>query len=608
MLALGISLPLVTVGLVGLWGLWERDERRISDSLEQRAALASVLLERWVDAQVEPLSMIAASIHEAEDSTRRPAFEEVIRFTSQRLYWIDLRILDSQGRTELAQPANTAALPAGLTDEVFVEIRRRRTWVVMTDDSETRAQGQPKFAVGTPLVSDRAVLARINGEAVRELFRNVELSEGAVMAVFDPRGRLLYRRAHALGDVNPDAKSSTLLAALQNRRSAVVEEVSPYDGVRRVYGLARAGDTECVVLIGIPSATLFGPARRQISIYLFLGLLALAGAVGTALFVTHGITSPLGRLSSAAQKFGAGDMSTRAPVSGIGEVAEVSAAFNQMAEQIEEREHRLTELDRLKSEFVSSVSHELRTPLTTIKTLTRVMLWDRVGAEERRKYLEIIEAECDREIDLVLNLLDLSLVEAGSYKITLTRVDVAEVARACLASEGQAAEERGQQLVLDLPAGLPVARADYEGLRRALCNLVDNAVKYTPGAGRITIMVQVEADDLAIRVADTGRGIAPEELPHVFEKYYRGRTDATPSPEAGADAPPGHYGVPGTGLGLYLACRVVKLMGGRIDAESEVGRGSTFTIRLPAWRDEDGGSEPEGEGERNGQEAARGGR
>lgn len=203
-------------------------------------------------------------------------------------------------------------------------------------------------------------------------------------------------------------------------------------------------------------------------------MLAVVCAIAAALLIERGIAPPVRRLRAAAQQLGAGDLKSRSPVTGQGEIGELGAAFNRMAEQIAEREERLTELDRLKSEFVSSVSHELRTPLTTIKTLTRVLQRGGQTDDERREYLDTIAAECDRQITLVLNLLDLTRIEAGAYKVRRAAVYPAQLVTSCVAVEQHAASARGHSLAADLPTELPPVLTD-EGAHaaegRGMCDI-----------------------------------------------------------------------------------------------------------------------------------------
>jgi len=237
--------------------------------------------------------------------------------------------------------------------------------------------------------------------------------------------------------------------------------------------------------------------------------------------------------------------------------------------------------NRVKDEFLAAVSHELRTPLTTIKTLTRVLQRREMTEAERAEYLADIASECDREIDLVLNLLDLSRIKASGVQIQLKRTDAGEVVRACEKLVRGAAEQRGQEIFVEIAPDLPFIRADHSALRRALCAIAENAIKFTPNDGRITMRAERRRDDeVSIEIKDDGRGIAEEDLPRVFDKFYRGQ-NAGGAMEASAEE------VPGIGLGLNLAQTLVKGMNGKITVESRLEKGTKFTVRLPLWSEED---------------------
>jgi signal transduction histidine kinase len=376
---------------------------------------------------------------------------------------------------------------------------------------------------------------------------------------------------------------SPFYSALGDQPTAVVELKSPIDGIQRVYGVARAGETGCVVLVGLPSETLYAPARNQLNRYVIFSLAALLLAVVAAIILARGIAHPIRRLSYATRRFGSGALSTRAAFDATGEIEELRASFNSMAAEIEEREARLKELDRLKSDFVSGVSHEMRTPLTTVKTLTSVLRRGKVTDAEREEFLDTIAAECDRQIDLVLNLLDLSRIEAGTFNIALAPIDVKDVIGSAVIIASHSARARNHELLTELPERLPPVLADYKILRRVLCGLVENAIKYTPDGGRITLSASADAGHVRIAVSDTGRGILEDDLPHIFEKFYRGRAPVESGPGDSTDYPGEVTEAPGVGLGLYLARTIIEEIGGEISVGSSVGRGSTFTIHLPVW-------------------------
>jgi signal transduction histidine kinase len=346
--------------------------------------------------------------------------------------------------------------------------------------------------------------------------------------------------------------------------------------------LVVVGSTDCVVATGIPSSTLYSPARRQIGRYLLFSVMALLCAIGAAILIAQKIARPIVKLSNAAKQFGRGELKARANVKGRGELEQLGTAFDEMAQSIETRTLRLAELDRLKSEFVGGVSHELRTPLTTIKTLTRVLLRGGESQEERREYLETIAAECDRQIDLVLNLLDLSRIEAGAFTVCRAGVDVAEILRNCALIERQAVSIRSHDLRLNLPVAKLLAMADANALRRVLCSLVENSIKYTPDGGCISLSAEPEGEEAVIRISDTGCGIEASDVPRVFEKFYRGRP-ATLAQGPGNRVSPCPR-APGIGLGLYLARATIEEFGGRIRIEASNEHGTTIAIHLPIFR------------------------
>jgi signal transduction histidine kinase len=480
-------------------------------------------------------------------------------------------IVDETGKTVLTQAQAPEPPPTALVEYLMTESHEKHSWVLVTD--RTRDESRPIFAMAVPITSGGAVIARIDGTAITDLFRDIQLPEGAVIGIFDSQGRRIYRKQTTQTSIESEPNSSPLFSALGSRRVGTVELESPYDQIWRVYGLARAGDSGFVVTVGVPSATLFEPMRRQFNRYLFFSLLALACAVLAAYFIQSSIVRPVQRLRDVAQALGDGDLSARAPVDTAREVGELGNTFNLMAQQIREREERLSELDRLKSEFVGSVSHELRTPLTTIKTLTHVLQRTHPSGEEREEYLETIAVECDRQIDLVNDLLDLTRIESGAYKIDLGQVDLSEAIKTCAAFEKHAAQTRKQDLVLALPNEPAFVLANRQAVRRAICTLLENAIKYTPENGRIILGTARLNGEVEVFIEDNGVGISEADLPHIFERFYQG------SPRASGEA----LDQTGVGLGLYLVRGLVDQMGGRITVQSEVNRGSRFTIYLHEW-------------------------
>lgn len=237
----------------------------------------------------------------------------------------------------------------------------------------------------------------------------------------------------------------------------------------------------------------------------------------------------------------------------------------------------------VKDEFLAAVSHELRTPLTTIKTLTRVMQRRELAKEEQTEYLKDIASECDRQIDLVHNLLDLSKIKSGGLDLDLRCVNIEEVIRACEKIERIEANEHNHKISVEIAPDLPFVKADHSALRRALCTIIENAIKFTPRGGKIVLRSYNQNDEVIIEVEDTGRGISEDDLPHIFDKFYRGRQIVKNSGSEPLSAE-----VPGVGLGLNLAKVLIESMKGKVSVKSQLGRGSNFMIHLPEWKESSG--------------------
>ncbi|HKP83016.1 MAG TPA: ATP-binding protein [Pyrinomonadaceae bacterium] len=582
-LAIGGVLPLLIVGFAVLWIVWSEKRNQLNESLEQQTELVAVVFDRWLDAQYQPLRTIAS--YPPDHLNDPAALKSNLQATIVgRPHWTDLRVLDSTGKVMAIEPAGAGELPSGLRGKLLDEAKRG---VSDIETDWTRGEGNYLLAVEAPLEGG-AVIARIEGSVLKDALHGITLPERAVVTLLDQNHRIIYRSQTAETTVGLDLSGTDQLSGLNERNTAVVVTTSSVDGVDRVYGLGRVGNTGYIVMVGVQSDILYASAWRQLMGYAFIGLIIVFCTVTAALLIARSIARPVRLLNFAAEEFGSGNFSARAPAEGRDEISRLGMNFNAMAERLQKRQERFTELDRLKSEFVSTVSHELRTPLTTIKALTRLLMRDGLEEAKRREYLETISVECDRQIDFVLNLLDLSRIEGGVLRVTHERVDVREVISSVVKSETRSAEKRGHDLRFDSNPEVPPVCADPKELRRVLSNVVENAIKYTPDGGRISLSALNDDGHVAISVTDNGRGIPPEDMPILFDKFHRGRParhsevmrDATTDAEFLEDAD-----VSGVGLGLYLARNVMERMGGSITVESEIGRGSTFKLHLPVWRE-----------------------
>jgi signal transduction histidine kinase len=228
----------------------------------------------------------------------------------------------------------------------------------------------------------------------------------------------------------------------------------------------------------------------------------------------------------------------------------------------------LNEANRLKAELISTLAHEMRTPLTSIKGYSTALLLEEVNfdPEAQREFLQIIDEECDTLQDLVHDLLESSIIDAGLLRIKLQPIRLALLAETVV--EDIARRTKIHRLLLDFPEGFPIIDADPQRIAQVLRNLVDNAVKYSPAGGLVVVRGEIHADEVVISVADQGVGISPEDLNRLFEKYFRVKSGL------------GRH-VVGSGLGLPISHTIVESHGGRIWAESKVGMGTTLYFTLP---------------------------
>ncbi len=227
----------------------------------------------------------------------------------------------------------------------------------------------------------------------------------------------------------------------------------------------------------------------------------------------------------------------------------------------------LRRLETIRRDFVANVSHELKTPLTAVRGFAETLLDDDIPPDQRRQFVETIWDNASRMQRIVDDLLDLSRIESGGWRPNVGKVDVAAVVREVFTAVQRTADKKGLRLVSDIPNGAGVVRADPTAFRQVVSNLVENAVRYT-NEGSVTFHTRATDGGVWVDVRDTGIGIAAEHVPRIFERFYR--VDAGRSRESG-----------GTGLGLAIVRHLVEAHGGRIDASSAVGGGTTISVFFP---------------------------
>jgi signal transduction histidine kinase len=309
------------------------------------------------------------------------------------------------------------------------------------------------------------------------------------------------------------------------------------------------------------------------ALFLVIGAIGLAASVVVAAFLAGRFATPLRRLTEASRRMAQGDLSRRVSQAeasaGSAEIGELSRQFNKMAGRLEESMEIIRQ-DRDRSrEFLADVSHELRTPIAALRTFIE-LLQGRAGDDPatRAEFLGSGAQQLSRLDWLAQNLLELSKLDSGLVLLELRPDDLRAAVESGAEQVGAAAERRGVRLDIRVPDQPVRIQHDAHRVGQIVSNLVGNAVKFTATGGEVVVSLRATPDGACIEVRDTGIGIDPDELPHIFERFYRG----TGAAEARST---------GSGLGLAIVKSIVDMHGGRLTVESRPGEGSVFSVLLP---------------------------
>ncbi|HEX3241203.1 MAG TPA: HAMP domain-containing sensor histidine kinase [Solirubrobacterales bacterium] len=320
---------------------------------------------------------------------------------------------------------------------------------------------------------------------------------------------------------------------------------------------------------------------RDTAILVAVGL--IAGLTGALLLFSGLIASlrrPLEELVDAAGRLAAGDLSARVKVGGLSETATLGTAFNEMAGQLEIDAREREQLDRLKDEFVLTASHELRSPLTSVQGFAELLMLERDKLTPKQlETVEIILDNCRHLGRLLNDLLDLTRSDAGRLALRREPTEPAPLIEEVVRTMRAQTESANQSLSAHLEPNLPLIDVEPGRIRQILVNLVTNAHEYSPERASVEVSARVAGTEVEIEVTDDGPGIPADQLEHIFERFTRGDAGLTQR-------------VGGTGLGLAISKSLVELHGGTISAESQLGKGSSFKLRLPVASDAAGDSSP----------------
>ena len=338
--------------------------------------------------------------------------------------------------------------------------------------------------------------------------------------------------------------------------------------------LVGAGLIGSLLLLGmmLAGARAMFISGHDLSLLLTMLTFAAALSVGFGLLYAMPLSSRIGRVRAGTERIAGGQLGSEVRVEGHDEVAGLADDFNRMARALEKAAEREREMEQARRDLVAAVSHDLRTPLTSTRALIEALA-DGITTDPQteRRYLSSASRELEHLSRLVDDLFELARIDAGLLQLTLEEASLHDMISDTIASFQPQAEHKGVRLAGEISGDVDPVLANPPRLQRVLHNLVSNALRHTPPDGAVTLSATREGEEARVEVYDTGEGIAADDLPHVFERSFRGEQSRT-RPEKD-DAP-------STGLGLAIARGLVEAHGGTMDVESDLGRGSRFYFTL----------------------------
>jgi signal transduction histidine kinase len=359
------------------------------------------------------------------------------------------------------------------------------------------------------------------------------------------------------------AQPDELPAGISSPEQGVFETTDRQTFIYSAYPIGRAVDTRVAsrfntLVLAAPRGRIMAIGITLVRPLLQAGFIALGVSAIVAIVLARSIYRPVQRVSQAAKRIAEGQYDQEIPIAGPREIKGLAMRFNEMTRKVNESQQQLRH-------FVADVSHQLKTPLTSIQGFAQAILDGTAqDSDTRERAVEVIDEESKRMIRQVNELLELSRMQAGQLQMTQELVDIKELLVHCQEIFSMRAEEKGIRLTTQVEPLTPVV-GDADRLEQVFINLLDNAIKNTPSQGEVTIIAHNSADNsVQIAVVDNGPGIPPKQLPHVFERFYQAGGLRT-----------------GAGLGLAIAREIVLAHNGRIEASSEPGALTKFTVTLP---------------------------
>ncbi|MBI3462477.1 MAG: HAMP domain-containing protein [Planctomycetes bacterium] len=388
----------------------------------------------------------------------------------------------------------------------------------------------------------------------------------------------------------PGRRAYQYLGAVRAKASCLLCHQNPREA--NVPAAAQEGDLLAIADVQFPA----GQSDLNRAIFISLGLVVFSLALVAAnYFVRYIIVKPVKHLKQVSDAISRGNLSLRSEIRTGDEFEELSHAFNRMlrslvdmqqelrrvnsdldgkVDQLAQANMALFEMNRLKGDFLATVSHELRTPLNSILGFSDLLCTSEQLTDKQRRWIQNIQTSGKMLLDMINDILDLAKIESGKMELHLDVFSLADLVEGPVSMMRPLAERKNIDLETQIDPAIPLLRQDARKVEQILDNLLSNAIKFTPEGGRVTVAAAVAGADFVLTVADTGVGISEEDQAHIFEKFRQGGA-SRPGEDSFARE---HQG---TGLGLSIVKELCKLLDGEISLQSELGKGSTFTMRLP---------------------------
>jgi len=566
-LVLAAVAPLTILGAIGIERTWRRQLANLNRQNIATVRAISVAVDQEVQGTTAALNVLG-ELH-ALDAPDLPAFESLAgRLLPYQPTWSAIFLSDARG-TILDGVPDRADADAHVGNEKWARATGAHGVVSVSNLFELPSVPGHFVMISVPVIRGGRVAfvlgARVRSDGFSGILRRQQAPPDGAVTLVDAVGRIIARTKEE--DTLVGTSVTPAFAEFVAHSDEGGGERETRNGTSSYTSFSRSLRTGLVVALGVPTEELDGPIRRLLVILSLGWLLTIGSGAGLGLLLGGMIVRSLSAASRASVAL-ARDEEVALPASRITEIDDLAMGLREAAAALQARNRERDEAARLKDEFLMTVSHELRTPLTAIVGWASLLSTGQIRDGQRPHAIAAIERNANALHQLVNDLLDVSRIMSGNLRLDVQAVSLADIAAAAIDSVRPAAEAKGIRISAELDEDALV-RGDAGRLQQVMWNLLSNAVKFTPGGGRIDVAAERAGGYAVVTVRDTGTGIAPAFLPHVFDRFRQGESGTTRA-------------LGGLGLGLAIVRHLVELHGGMVSVENNTPEpGATFRVRLP---------------------------